>query len=116
MGTYRQERIAEMLTEELSLIIGFEMDDPRLEGVMVHAVKVSPDLRHARVYVSHPGEPVEDHMILEALQHAVGYLRRELAQRIVLKYVPELHFSIDRTEERAQRIEEILDHLKPTEE
>ena len=92
-------------------MIALELADPRLEFVTVTAVEVSADLRHARVYVSHLGASEDEPEILEALAHATGYLRRELGQRIILRYIPELTFYIDDTLDRARRIDEILESL-----
>ncbi len=100
-----------MLMEELGVMIALELHDPRLEFVTVTAVEVSPDLRHAHVYVSHLGTPEDEPNILAALGHASGYLRRELARRVVLRYVPALTFHIDETLARARRIDEIIESL-----
>jgi ribosome-binding factor A len=109
--SHRQERVAEMLMEELSVMIGLELSDPRLQFASVTTVKVSPDLRHARVYISHLGSPEDGPGILKALEHASGYLRRELAHRVFLRYIPTLSFHIDDTLTRAQRIDEIIEKL-----
>jgi len=109
--TRRQRRVAELLMEELGVMIALELSDPRLEFVSVTAVEVSPDLRHAHVYVSHLGTPEDEPEILAALDHATGYLRRELARRVVLRYIPDLTFHIDDTLARARRIDEILESL-----
>jgi len=107
----RQKRVAEMLMEELSVMVALELRDPRLQLASVTAVEVSPDLRHARVYISHLGSREDEPGILKALEHASGYLRRELAQRMILRYIPTLSFHIDDTLARAQRIDEIIEKL-----
>ncbi|MCS7219770.1 MAG: 30S ribosome-binding factor RbfA [Anaerolineae bacterium] len=107
----RQKRVADLLMEELGAMIALELEDPRLQFVSVTAVEVSPDLRHARVYVTHLGTPEEEPSVLEALHHASGYLRRELARRVVLRYVPELSFRMDDTLERARRIDQLIERL-----
>jgi ribosome-binding factor A len=109
--SHRPERIAEMLMEELSVMVTMELRDPRMRSTNVTAVKVSPDLRYARVFVSHAEGQEEDRRVLAALQHAVGYLRRELGQRVVLRYIPELTFEIDQTPARAGRIDQIIENL-----
>lgn len=113
MTTHRQERIAELLLEELSLIIGAELTDPRLEDALltVTRVTVSPDLRNARVEVQHALSAQEDRRVLSALHHAQSFLRRTLAEHLNLRYVPELTFHIDTTTKRAQRIDELLDTI-----
>jgi ribosome-binding factor A len=113
MTSRRQERIAEVLTEELGLLISSELTDPRLEDAMVTvtAVQVSPDLGNARVYIAHALPPSETRNVLSALQHSSTFLRRALIENVHLRVVPELHFTVDETEKRAQRIDEILDRI-----
>jgi len=110
MTSHRQERVAEALLEELGLLIASELTDPRLEDAMVTVtdVKVSPDLGNARVYVQHALPDAQSRAVLSALQHAASFLRRALMENLQLRVVPELHFTIDTTEKRAQHIEEIL--------
>ncbi len=114
--TRRQRRVAEMLMEELGSMIALELNDPRLQFVSVTAVEISPDLRHARVYVSHLGTTEDEPQILQALEHASGYLRRELAHRVVLRYVPDLTFYIDDVLERARRIDALIEQIHQQEE
>ena len=114
--TRRQKRVAEMLMEELGSMIALELNDPRLRFVSVTAVEISPDLRHARVYVSHLGTTEEEPEILQALEHATGYLRRGLAQRVVLRYVPKLTFHIDDVLARARRIDALIEQIHREEE
>lgn len=113
MTSRRQERVAEALLEELGLLISSELIDPRLEDAMVTVtdVKVSPDLGNARVYVQHALPDTQSRAVLSALQHAASFLRRALMENLQLRVVPELHFSIDTTEKRAQHIEEILGQI-----
>ena len=111
MPSRRQERISEMLREELSLLISTELTDPRLEDAMVSVtdVSVSEDLRNARVYVEHALPYESSKQVLAALRHAEGFLRRALLQNLSLRFVPELTFHIDTSTERAQRIDSLLD-------
>lgn len=111
MPSRRQERISEMLREELSLLISTELTDPRLEDAMVSVtdVSVSEDLRNARVYVEHVLPYESSKQVLAALRHAEGFLRRALLQNLSLRFVPELTFHIDTSTERAQRIDALLD-------
>jgi ribosome-binding factor A len=102
-----------MMREELSLLIGAELTDPRLSDAMVSvtAVEVSQDLRNARVYVEHMLPPAQSDQVLEALRHAETFLRRALLENLDLRFVPMLSFHIDRTGERGQRIDALLDTL-----
>lgn len=110
MTSRRQRRVAELLKEEIGLIT-YDLSDPRLAFVSVTDVTVSPDLRYAHVYITHLGEAEETAVVLEALEHAKGYIRRELAQRAGLRYVPKLSFHIDTSVERGRRIDQLLEEL-----
>lgn len=104
----RAERIAALIREELGELLEHEVKDPRIGFVTVTAVHVSADLRAARVSVSILGDPSQKQRSLEGLAAARNYLRHQLAQRLGLRYAPTVTFDLDRTEESAQRIEELL--------
>jgi ribosome-binding factor A len=114
MDERRTLRVSEAVREELSEIIGFELDDPRLLGVDVSEVHVSPDARHASVKVIVRGDERQQKDAMAALEHAKGYLRRELASRLSLRHVPELHFDRDRNPDVESRIEFLLKRAKKT--
>jgi ribosome-binding factor A len=113
MPTRRQERVAEMMREELSLLIGAELSDPRLAEAMVSvtAVELSQDLRNARVYVEHTLPSARSREVLEALRHAEGFLRQAIVENLDLRFVPMLSFHIDNTSERGRRIDALLDTI-----
>ena len=94
----------ETLREELSEIIGFESRDPRLLAVEVTEVHVSSDGRHANVRVVVPGDDKAQRESLAALDHAIGYFRHELASRLRLRHVPDLHFERDKNPDVESRI------------
>jgi ribosome-binding factor A len=100
-----------MLQEEISLI-ALELDDPRLSYVTVTDVEVSPDLRHADVFVSDTGGSEEKASVLKALGRATGFVRRELAERGVMRFVPDLTFRWDASVDQGQRIDKLLQQLK----
>jgi ribosome-binding factor A len=102
-----------MMREELGLLIGAELTDPRLADAMVSVtdVKVSQDLRNARVYVEHHLGPARSGEVLGALRHAETYLRHALAENLDLRFVPMLSFHIDSSNERGRRIDALLDAL-----
>ena len=107
-------RIEEQLRIELSEIIEQEMDDPRIGLATVTGVKVSPDLRHARVFVSVLGDAEQRRKTLQGLSSAASYARRSLSQRLHhLRRIPELTFSYDDSLEKSLRIEELFDQIKP---
>lgn len=104
----RPERLAEQIKEEVSLIIAGEVEDPRVGFVTVTEVKLSADLRHAKVYVSVIGSDNEVKGSLAALRHAAGFIRHQLGAVLRMRHTPELHFAYDDAEVRAARIEELL--------
>jgi ribosome-binding factor A len=104
----RAERLAEQIKEELSLIIGGEVEDPRVESVTVTAAKLSADLRTAKIYVSIIGTEDEIKGALAALGRARGFIRYQLGVVLRMKHTPELHFVYDDADVRAARIEELL--------
>ena len=105
MDERRTLRVSEAVREELSEIIGFETDDPRLLAVDVVEVHVSADGRHANVRVAVRGDEREQRESLAALEHARAYLRHELAMRLSLRHVPELQFDHDRNPDVESRID-----------
>jgi ribosome-binding factor A len=112
MTSRRQLRVAEQIHRELSLLLMFETRDPRLAGLTITGVTVTADLQLARVYYTVLGTAEEWKEVLAALEHAKGYLRTQVAQRIQLRFAPELVFHADHSAEYGQRIDEILDRLQ----
>jgi ribosome-binding factor A len=112
MDERRTLRVSEAVREELTEIIGFETEDPRLLAVEVTEVHVSPDGRHATVRVSPRGTEREQQESMAALEHARHYLRHELASRLSLRHVPELHFGRDRFADVESRINFLLKRAK----
>lgn len=108
MATIRQQRVTELLYEELSIMVANELDDPKLSLVTVLGVQVSKDLRNAKVFVNHQEEEVSRKEVLKGLERATPYLRSQLAERCSLRMVPELLFYYDDTPEKAARVDELL--------
>ena len=108
MTTIRQGRVAELLYEELSIMVSNELDDPKLSMVVVTHVEVSRDLRSARISVHHQQDEVSRQEVLKRLQHAIPYLRRQLAERCTLRVVPELSFHYDDLPLKVARVDELL--------
>lgn len=112
---HRHERVAEEIRHEVSAMLAGELKDPRLAGlVTVTEVRVSPDLKQARIYVSVMGTQAEQTSTLQGLAAAAGYVRHELTERLQARRAPEVHFVLDHTEEYGQRIEELLRQTKKT--
>ena len=107
----RAERIGNRIRDELSEMLIFEVSDPRLSGVSVTDVTVDRELAYADVFVSALEGSQRADDILAGLEHAKGYLRRELAHRIDLRSFPRLRFHWDSTYERAERIERLIASL-----
>jgi len=110
---HRHERIAEEIRHEISVMLAAELKDPRLAGlVTVTEVRVTPDLKQARIFVSVMGTDAEQALTLAGLTAAASYVRHELTERLQLRRGPEVHFVLDHSEEYAQRIEELLRQTK----
>lgn len=112
---HRAERLAESLREAVTEIVGYELEDPRLQNVTVTDVRVAEDLRNANVYVLVEGDEDEIREALTALGRAATFIRREVALDLDLRYAPQLHFARDTVEENAARVSEILDDISPGE-
>src|SRR5207253_3472291 len=108
MDERRTLRVSEAVREELAEIIGFELQDPRLRDVDVTDVQVSGDGRYAHIRVAPRGEESQQRASMAALEHARHYLRHELATRLSLRQVPELHFEQDRNPDVESRIDILL--------
>ena len=100
--------MAEALREEISEVVGFELDDPRLEGVTVTDVTVADDLRDAKVFVLVQGDESEIGGAMKALQNATVFVRQQVAMNLSLRHVPHLHFARDTAEENAARVNALL--------
>jgi ribosome-binding factor A len=106
----RASQVGDLLRREISDIIFRRVHDPRVRLVTVSSVDVSPDLRHAVVRLSILGSDDDRHVCLEAIRHARGFIRSELAHRLrKMRAVPELRFQLDKGAEYSQRIEELLE-------
>ena len=113
MTSRRLERVNEQLKREISRILRREVHDPRVGLVLVTDVDTSGDLSVASVYVRPAGQEKDWTAMMEGLEAAAPFVRRELAQDLEIRKVPELRFQEDHTLEKAMRIEEILDRVLP---
>jgi ribosome-binding factor A len=114
--TMRTERVNELLRAELSELIQREVKDPRVSRGLLSLteVQVSPDLRHATVYVSHLGTEEERNDALLGLQHSAHFLHRELMHRLSMRNVPELVFKFDPSIERGARLASLINQVSAT--
>ncbi|RMG04823.1 MAG: 30S ribosome-binding factor RbfA [Acidobacteria bacterium] len=109
---HRPERIAEALREEIAEIVSYELDDPRIQSVSVTKVIVSENLRDASVYVLVEGTEQEILQTMQALKGAEKFVRRQVAFNMDMRFVPHIHFIRDTVEERAMRVEKLIDQIK----
>jgi ribosome-binding factor A len=107
----RTARLDELLRQEISEVVRREVDDPRIGFVTITEVEVSPDLRHANVWVSIIGSADERKQALRALAHAMPFVRGRLG-KLRLRRIPDLHVKEDDSAERSTRVMAILDDLK----
>jgi ribosome-binding factor A len=107
----RTARVDELLREEISEVVRREVDDPRIGFVTITDVEVTPDLRHASVWISVIGSAEERKQALRALSHAMPFVRGRLG-RLRLKRIPELHVKEDDSAERGTRVLQILEDIE----
>ncbi len=108
----RPARVGDQIREELAELLSRHVKDPGLGFVTVQWVKVSPDLQNARVYYTVLGDARARKDTARALDRALPFLRREIAQRLRLRRAPELAFHYDESVERGERIEQLLDEIR----
>lgn len=109
------QRVNELIREEISDLLRREIKDPRLDCFMsVTEVVTSPDLRHAKVYVSVMGTEEEKRQAEKGLAAASGFLRRGLGERLSLRYIPELCFQRDESIERGSHLLELIKSVAPS--
>ena len=108
MTSDRMRRVDEAMREVLSAAITSELKDPRVGFVTVTAVETSPDLRHARVFVSVLGNQSVRRRSLDGLRSAHGYLQKRVSDELRIKHTPTLDFEYDDTADRGERITELI--------
>ena len=111
----RADRVADLIRRELSRLLLREVKDPRLQQVIVTAVQVSPDLRHARVFFTVGTGGTDRTAEHRGLQAAAGFLRGHLGRSLNLRYAPELVFEPDDSVDRSLHIAELLKQVAPPE-
>ena len=114
MASYRPARVGELIQAELATLLMRGLKDPRLEMSTVSYVEVTPDLRHARVYISRLGSEAEQDAMLQGFQRAAGFIRGQLGRRLKLRYIPQLTFELDTGIAYGVRISSMLNKLTAT--
>lgn len=115
MATRRQIQVAEEIQQIVSVLLQRELKDPRIGFVTITSVDVTPDLKYARIYVSVMGTPEEQKATMDALASSRGFVRREIASRMTIRYMPEIQFKWDKGLEYSDRINRLLNELKEEE-
>lgn len=112
MSFQRSDRVRQQIKRELSVVIRDELKDPRVGFITVTEVELSPDMRHAKVYVSIMGNEEEKTNTMEGLLRATGFVRTQLGKKIRLRYFPEIIFRHDTSLDRASHIYQLLDEAR----
>jgi len=107
--TNRPQRIAELLKRELALLIPEAVRDPLVGAVTLTHAEVARDLSAAKIYFTLMGEPDKAKQTEKALNHAAGFLRHELRERVILRSIPHLRFYYDKSVERGARLTSLID-------
>lgn len=105
----RSQRVAEQIRRELADLLQFEVKDPRIGRITVTEVEVSGDMAHAKVYYSAPFAEQETGELQKGLEKSAGFLRGQLAKRMLLRTVPQLHFIYDASIDRGMRLSRLID-------
>ena len=110
--TRRVQRLNNLIRHEISELLQRQVKDPRLGSfIAITEVSISPDLRHARIFVSHIGSEEEKQETMNALASASGFFRRELAKRLRLRHIPEFSFQWDDSIERGAHLLQLIDQI-----
>jgi len=113
MSSRRVLKAAEAIREVVGMAILADLKDPRIDGVTVTRVEVTPDMREAKVYVSIMGSDAAQRTCLHGLQSAAGFLQQKIAKRIDTRYTPRLRFELDMGVKRSIAISRMLDEVLP---
>src|SRR6266700_7351402 len=109
---HRQEKLGELIAVELSDLLRTRVKDPRIGFASITHVDVSGDLRHAKVFISIMGTDEERSATMKGLKAATGFLRHELATRLVIRYMPEIAFKLDTSIEEGARILNLISKVE----
>ena len=110
--TRRTERVNNLIRQEISQLLWRQVNDPRLASfISVTSVSTSPDLKHAKVFVSSMGDETSKSEILQGFTAASGFLRRELAERLTLRHIPQLSFHFDNSIQRGAEVIRLIEQV-----
>jgi ribosome-binding factor A len=105
----RSRRIAEQIQRELAGLVRLELKDPRVGMITLTDVEVTQDYEHAKVFFTSLGDAAQAAAAVKGLQHAAGFLRSQLAHRLLLRTIPQLHFVYDTSVERGVHLSHLID-------
>ena len=108
----RSNRVGDQILREVSQMLQMNIKDPRIGLVTISHVLLTDDLRYARIYYTVFGDEAQRKDTLAGLQHATGYIRKQLGQRLRLRFVPEIAFHFDRSLDHVAHVEHILEEIK----
>src|SRR4051794_17265626 len=108
----RTERVDELLRQEIGALLAKEVADPRIGFATITDIETSPDLRHAKVWVSVIGQKGDRDGTVRALENAMPFIRHELGRRLRIRRIPELHVRLDDSAERGTRVLHLLQELE----
>jgi ribosome-binding factor A len=111
--TRRTDRVGEALQALVAQLLLREIKDPRIGLVTITGVKISPDLRHAKVYFSTLGDEAQRAQSLKGLTSAAGFIRSQVARQLNLRVAPQIAFEFDATLEQADRLSRLLKDTPP---
>lgn len=112
---HRQAKMGEQIAQEVSDLLRTRVKDPRVGFASITRVEMSGDLRYAKIFVSVMGEPEDQKATMKALHHATGFIRHELAERLTIRFMPEIAFKLDTSIEQGARILELIRALEEQE-
>ncbi len=108
----RKDRVEQELRKAISSIIQFEMNDGRLNEITLTDISLSNDLKNAQIYISTSLSGVDKNEVLELLDNAKGYIKKNLSNKIKLRYMPHLHFKYDDSIDYGFKVDKLLKDLK----
>jgi ribosome-binding factor A len=112
----RTDRVGEAIQELVAALLLREIKDPRIGLITITGVRVSPDLRHARIYFSTLGDDEQRTRSLRGLRSAAGFIRGQVARQLNLRVAPEIAFEFDPSLEEAERLSRLLKDVPPSDE
>ncbi len=115
MDYKRSDRVGDLLLEMISQLLAREVNDPRIGSVTLTGAEVSKDLRHAKIYFRLLGAAEKKAEVLAGLKSATGFIRAKVARELKLRSVPTIEFVYDESQDKAQRIDELLKQVKQSE-